>query len=72
MKKLVKIFLLVGVFAVGAFAYNSDDTYLDPQLCSLKNLMNPGSCNPNRFWNKEYGCHALPHIRVKGEPVCVD
>lgn len=37
MKKLVKIFLLVGVFVVGAFAYNSDDTYLDPQLCSLKN-----------------------------------
>ncbi|EAH4639204.1 hypothetical protein [Campylobacter jejuni] len=68
MKKLVKIFLLLSVFAVSAFAYNS----YDPYTCSLQNLIRPGSCKPNKVWNEEYNCNALPNIRVNGEPVCVD
>ncbi|HIH2247149.1 TPA: hypothetical protein ACYKMU_000750 [Campylobacter coli] len=35
MKKSVKILL-----SVATFAY-------DPYTCSLQNLINPGSCNPN-------------------------
>lgn len=49
MKKSVKILL-----SVATFAY-------DPYTCSLQNLINPGSCNPN-----------LVNVRVNGEPVCVE
>ncbi|EPB9127465.1 hypothetical protein ACRTY1_001729 [Campylobacter coli] len=44
MKKSVKILL-----SVATFAY-------DPYACSLQNLINPGSCNPNLVPNDEYAC----------------
>ena len=44
MKKSVKILL-----SVATFAY-------DPYTCSLQNLINPGSCNPNLVPNDEYAC----------------
>lgn len=53
MKKLARIFLLVVAFVLSAFAY-------DPYACSLQNLINPGSCNPNLVPNDEYACWALP------------
>lgn len=53
MKKLARIFLLVVAFALSAFAY-------DPYTCSLQNLINPSSCNPNLVLNDEYACWALP------------
>ncbi|AHK77701.1 hypothetical protein I8935_00545 [Campylobacter coli] len=60
MKKSVKILL-----SVATFAY-------DPYACSLQNLINPDSCNPNLVPNGEYACQALLNVRVNGEPVCVE
>lgn len=68
MKKSVKIFLLLSVFAVSAFAYDS----YDPYTCSLQNLFKPNSCRPDLVPNDKYRCYALPNVRVGGEPVCVE
>ncbi|KAA6226120.1 hypothetical protein FMM58_02710 [Campylobacter sp. LR291e] len=40
--------------------------------CSLQNLIKKDSCRPETVWNEQYGCRALPYIRVNGKPVCVD
>ncbi|WP_171823010.1 hypothetical protein [Campylobacter coli] len=37
------------LLSVATFAY-------DPYTCSLQNLINPGSCNPNLVPNDEYAC----------------
>lgn len=64
MKKLC--FVVALLLSSSAFAFNA-------YLCSLQNLLNPNSCRPDTVYNEQYGCNAMPYIRVDGKPpVCVD